>query len=78
VTEELLGDCVLSEPFGGAVGVGSSVDVSSYFSPVCQDITSSRASAHELFPNVVSTSFNMERGGGLVQQKKKIDTELIT
>ena len=41
VTEELLGDCVLFEPSGGAVGVGSSVEVTSYCSLVRQHITCS-------------------------------------
>jgi hypothetical protein len=44
-------------------------------------LSSRRASADELFPNVVLTNFNMERGGGLVKQKEKlikIDTELST
>jgi len=52
VTEELLGDCVLSEPSGGAVGVGSSVDVTSYFSLVCQHITCS----HRLLGVVLQTN----------------------
>lgn len=72
MAEELLGDRGMSEPSGGTVDVRSSVDVTSDCSPgvLADDMVTPSSccySACDSFANVSVTSFNLERGRGLVK-----------